>query len=32
MGSCVACVAWTHYVPTGLENLPAATAHTNTRL
>jgi len=23
---------WTHYLPTGLDNLPAATAHTNTRL
>jgi hypothetical protein len=22
---------WTHYLPTGLDNLPAATAHTNTR-
>jgi len=25
-------VPWTHYLPTGLDNLPAATAHTNTRL
>jgi len=23
---------WTHYLPTGLDHLPAATAHTNTRL
>ena len=23
---------WTHYLPTGLDNLPAATVHTNTRL
>ena len=23
---------WTHYLPTGIDNLPAATAHTNTRL
>ena len=23
---------WTHCLPTGLDNLPAATAHTNTRL
>ena len=23
---------WTHYLPTGFDNLPAATAHTNTRL
>jgi len=23
---------WTHYLPTGLDNLPAATAHTNTKL
>ena len=23
---------WTHYLPTGLDNLTAATAHTNTRL
>jgi hypothetical protein len=23
---------WTHYPPTGLDNLPAATAHNNTRL
>jgi len=23
---------WTHYLQTGLDNLPAATAHTNTRL
>ena len=23
---------WTHYQPTGLDNLPAAKAHTNTRL
>jgi hypothetical protein len=23
---------WTHYLPTGLDSLPAATAHTNTRL
>jgi hypothetical protein len=23
---------WTHYLPTGLDNLPAATARTNTRL
>ena len=23
---------WTHYLPTGLDNLPAATAHTNTML
>jgi hypothetical protein len=23
---------WTHYLPIGLEHLPAATAHTNTRL
>jgi len=23
---------WTHYLPTGLDNLPAATAHTNTNL
>ena len=23
---------WTHYLPTGLDNLLAATAHTNTRL
>ena len=23
---------WMHYLPTGLDNLPAATAHTNTRL
>jgi len=23
---------WTHYLPTGLDNLSAATAHTNTRL
>ena len=23
---------WTHYLPTGLDNLPTATAHTNTRL
>ena len=23
---------WTHYLPTGLDNFPAATAHTNTRL
>ena len=23
---------WTHYLPTGLDNLPAAAAHTNTRL
>jgi len=25
-------VSWMHYLPTGLDNLPAATAHTNTRL
>jgi len=23
---------WTHYLPTGPDHLPAATAHTNTRL
>ena len=23
---------WTHYLPASLDNLPAATAHTNTRL
>ena len=23
---------WTHYLPTGLDNLPATTAYTNTRL
>jgi hypothetical protein len=23
---------WTHYLPTGRAHLPAATAHTNTRL
>jgi len=23
---------WTHYLPTGLDHLPAATAHTNKRL
>jgi hypothetical protein len=23
---------WTHYLPTGLDHLPTATAHTNTRL
>jgi len=23
---------WTHYLPTGLDNLPAAMAHTNTKL
>ena len=25
-------VRWTHYLPTGLDNLSATTAHTNTRL
>jgi hypothetical protein len=25
-------IQWTHYLPTGLDNLPAATAHANTRL
>ena len=25
-------VHWTHYLPTGLDHLPAATAHTTTRL
>jgi len=23
---------WTHYLSTGLDHLPAATAHTNTRI
>ena len=31
--SCATCFGqWTHYLPTGLDHLPAATAHTNTRL
>jgi len=30
--SCATTHPWTHYLPTGLDNLPAATAHTNTRL